>query len=225
MFESFFSNLSSMLSSVLTIVIIIIVINVLCLGFLAVKGKLTLVYLIIRDQVRLTFWFVWSTIKFFINHWRFASGLILFPFLYLVFYSALPDWAGVYMMQKELVSLFSSTMISATVVLLAQRKIKWLLRLAPVSTASITTIIAIFLYTENTYLVPQLIMQPFPLGLLALVLIPSIISIALAKKLYWMFKTRHQSDEAYLNTQGIINNQNPNLNPDYPDDPDENPPG
>nr|MDO8081857.1 hypothetical protein [Candidatus Freyarchaeota archaeon] len=222
MFESFFSNLSSMLSSVLTILIVVIAINVLCLGILVATGKITVAYLILRDQIRLTYRFVRSITKFFINHWEFASGLILFCVLYIVFYSALPDWAGAYTMQKQLVSFFSSTMISATVVLLAQRKIKWLLRLAPISTASITTIIAIYLYTESVYLVPQLTTQPFPLELLALVLIPSIISIALAKKLHWMVKTRHQSNEAYLNTQSIIKSQNPNSDPDYPDNPDEN---
>jgi hypothetical protein len=37
-----------------------------------------------------------------------------------------------------------------------------------------------------------------------------------------MIKTRRQSDKAYLNTQGITNDQNPNPGPDYQDDPDEN---
>lgn len=222
MFENFFSNLSSIISNVLAVVIVIIAINVLCLGILIAKGKITVAYLIIRDQMRLTYWFFRSTISFVINHWAFAFGLILLFFLYIVFYSALPDWAGVYTMQKQLVSLFSSIMISATVVLLAQRKMKWLLRLAPVSTASITTIIAIFLYTENTYLFPSMSMQPFPFGLLALVLIPSIISIALAQKLYWTIKTRHQLNEEYAN-QEITNNHNPDSDPDNSSNPYENP--
>ncbi|MEM3594831.1 MAG: hypothetical protein QXS27_08865, partial [Candidatus Jordarchaeaceae archaeon] len=136
------------------------------------------------------------------------------------FYSALPDWMGIYTMQRQLLSLFSSTMISATIVLLAKRKMKWLLRLAPVSTISIIAANAVFLYTERIQFLPQLTTQ-FPLELIALVLIPSIISIAAAKKLYWKIKTRHKLSKECMN-QEVNNSQNPATNPHYVSD-SENP--
>lgn len=222
MFEGFFSNLSSILSNILAITVVIVAINILCLVVLILKGRVGVAYLIVRDQLRLTYWLLKSTAKLIIKHWAIALGLILSFFLYVAFYTALPDWMGVYAMQKQWVSLFSSIMISATVVLLAKRKMKWLLRLAPVSTVSVTTIIAIFLYTESNYLVPQISMQPIPLGLLALVLIPSIISIALAKKFYWMAKTRHKLKEEYINQRA--NNYNPIFDSDFADNPTENTP-
>lgn len=223
MFEGFFSNLSSILSNVLAIIVVIVAINILCLVVLILKGRVAVAYLIIRDQLRLTYWLLKSTAKLFVKHWEIALGLILSLFLYVAFYSALPNWMSVYTMQKQWVSMFSSIMTSATVVLLAKRKIKWLLRLVPVSTVSITTIIAIFLYTESNYLVPQISTQPIPLGLLALVLIPSIISIALVKKFYWMVKTRHQLKVEYIN-QEATSNYNPILDQDFADNPTENTP-
>ncbi|MFB0561168.1 MAG: hypothetical protein ACETWM_08125 [Candidatus Lokiarchaeia archaeon] len=215
MFENFFSNITSILSTFIGIIVVIIIAYVFCLLLLYFKHDFLLYYML-RDQVRFIHWLIKSSANFLINHWRFVLTVSSFSAIYLVFYSALPGWTEVHTAQKHLVSLFSSTMITATAVVLAKRKMKWLLRLAPITTVSIATITAYYLYTESVYLVPQLTIQPFPLELVALVLIPSIIGIALSKKLYWRLKTRHQSNEVYLNPQGTISdNDNSNPNPSY----------
>lgn len=213
MFESFFSNISSTLNSILAIIIVIIVIYVICLCIFAIGLRKNFVfYFIMRDQIRLAHWLIRSTVKFYRYHWRFALGLYSFLTLYLVFYSALPGWADIHTLQKHLISIFSALMITTTAALLAKRKMKWSLRLAPTTTASITAIVAYYLYSESMYLVPQPLLQPFPLELVALIAVPSIITIALIKKLHWRIKTRHQSDEVYLNLQETTSNNNPNPN-------------
>lgn len=173
-----------------------------------------LFYYMLRDQVRFMKWLIKSSVKFLVNHWRFVLTVSSFSAIYLVFYSALPGWTEVHTAQKNLVSLFSSTMITASLVVLAKRKMKWLLRLAPITTVSIATITTYYVYTESMYLVPQLTIQQFPLELVALILIPLIIGIALSKKLYWRLKTRHQSNEVYLKPQETVKHHN-NSNPGY----------
>jgi hypothetical protein len=222
MFESFFSNLSSILYTILIIVIVLIAIYFLILGIITATGHIGTSYHIWRDTMFTIRWLIRGTVKLFRNHGEFMTGLTLFIISYVLFYCALPDWADAYTMQKYLVCLFSSVMISATGSMLVHRKMKWLLRLATVSLVSITAIIAIYLNNQNSYLIPQQTIQPFYFELLALVLILSIIGIALAKKLHWTIKTRRQPDEAYLNTQGITNNQSPDSELDYPDELDEN---
>ncbi len=223
MFESFFSNITSTLGTVFAIVVVIILVYIFCMCALYFKHDFLLYYML-RDQVRFMHWLLRSTYNFLRNHWRFVLTILSFSGLYLVFYSALPGWTEVHTVQKHLVSLFSSTMITATVVVLAKRKMKWSLRLAPISTVSITAIIVFYLYAESIYLVPNLNVQPFPFEIVALVLIPSIIGIALLNKLYWLMKTRHQSNEAYLNPQGTINgnSHSHSANPQYPSNPRAN---
>ena len=215
MFEGFLSSLGSVMVTVLILVVVVVVAYVLCVLAVYLKHDFLLYYML-RDQVRLARWLITSTINFYRYHWRFALGLLLFSGLYLLFYCALPGWTDVHTVQKHLVSLFSSTMITATAATLAKRRMKWLLRLAPITTVSTAGITAYYLYAESMYLVPQPA-PPFPLELVALAAVPAIVGVVLVRRLYWRIKTRREADTACLNPHEAAG---PNsVNPHHPGNP------
>jgi len=187
-FEWFLSNVTSILTSGFFIVVAIIVVYIFCLCVIWYRNDF-LFYYIMRDQVRLVKWLITSTATFFRNHWRFALVMFLFGGLYLAFYSALPGWTETHTLQKHMVSAYSSAVITATVVLLAKRKMSWALKLAPVTVVSTTGILVFYLHAESMTLTPQLT-QPLPLELVAVVLAPSIIGAALLRRLYLRMKTK-----------------------------------
>jgi len=214
LFEGFLSSLGSVLVTVLILVVVVVVAYVLCVLAVYFKHDFLLYYML-RDQVRLARWLITSIINFYRYHWRFALGLFLFSGLYLVFYCALPGWTDVHTVQKHLVSLFSSTMITTTAALLAKRRMKWLLRLAPITTVSTAGITAYYLYAESMYLVPQPAL-PFPLELVALAAIPAIVGAVLVRRLYWRIKTRHEADTAYPNPHEAAGPNSINPHPGNP---------
>ncbi|MHA1362730.1 MAG: hypothetical protein ACTSP1_09435 [Candidatus Freyarchaeota archaeon] len=215
MFEGFLSSLGSVLVTVLILVVVVVVAYVLCVLAVYLKHDFLLYYML-RDQVRLARWLIASIINFYRYHWRFALGLFLFSGLYLLFYCALPGWTDVHTVQKHLVSLFSSTMITATAATLAKRRMKWLLRLAPITTVSTAGITAYYLYAESMYLVPQPVL-PLPLELVAIAAIPAIVGAALARRLYWRIKTRRETDTAYPNLHEAASPSS--TNPHHPGNP------
>lgn len=213
MFENFLSNIASLLQSVLVIVIILILGYIFCLCLLWIRHDFLLYYML-RDQTRLVRWLINNTINFYKKHWRFTLGVFLFFTVHIVFYSALPGWNETHATQRLLISLYASTMITVTVAALARRKMKWALRLTPISTISITAILAYYLLTEGSYLIPQYI--PIPdLELIALVLIPSVITIAAFKKIRQQIATNHQQNQLFLSQDTNYNNHqnNPKQNP------------
>ncbi|MEX2723653.1 MAG: hypothetical protein Q6367_007130 [Candidatus Freyarchaeota archaeon] len=213
MFENFLSNIASILQSVLVIVIILVLGYIFCLCFLWSRHDFLLYYML-RDQTRLLRWLIKNTVNFYKKHWRFALGTFLFFTVYILFWSALPGWTETHTIQKILISLYASIMITATVATLAKRKMKWALRLTPISTTSITAILAYYLLTESFYLIPQYMRTP-ALEVIALVLIPSIITIAAFKKICQQIATKHQQNQLYLPQDTNYNNhqKNPKHNP------------
>ncbi|MEX2752361.1 MAG: hypothetical protein Q6366_010815 [Candidatus Freyarchaeota archaeon] len=213
MFENFLSNIASILQSVLVIVIILVLGYIFCLCFLWSRHDFLLYYML-RDQTRLLRWLIKNTVNFYKKHWRFALGTFLFFTVYILFWSALPGWTETHTIQKILISLYASIMITATVATLAKRKMKWALRLTPISTTSITAILAYYLLTESFYLIPQYMQTP-ALEVIALVLIPSIITIAAFKKICQQIATKHQQNQLYLPQDTNYNNhqKNPKHNP------------
>ncbi|MEM2136194.1 MAG: hypothetical protein QW261_15795 [Candidatus Jordarchaeaceae archaeon] len=213
MFENFLSNIASILQSVLVIVIILVLGYIFCLCFLWSRHDFLLYYML-RDQTRLLRWLIKNTVNFYKKHWRFALGTFLFFTVYILFWSALPGWTETHTIQKILISLYASIMITATVATLAKRKMKWALRLTPISTTSITAILAYYLLTESFYLIPQYMQTP-ALEVIALVLIPSIITIAAFKKICQQIATKHQQNQLYLPQDTNYNNHqnNPKHNP------------
>ncbi|MBS7249525.1 MAG: hypothetical protein KIH08_02875 [Candidatus Freyarchaeota archaeon] len=206
MFESFLSNIASILQSVLVIVIILVLGYIFCLCLLWVRHDFLLYYML-RDQTRLVRWLINNTINFYKKHWRFALGVFFFFTVYTLFYSALPGWTETHTTQRLLISLYASTMTTATVATLVKRKMKWALRLTPTSTISITAILAYYLLTEGSYPIPQYTQTPAP-ELVALVLIPSIITIAAFKKIRQQIK--YQQKQLYPNPQDAIHNNQVN---------------
>ncbi len=213
MFENFLSNIVSLLQSVLVIVIILVLGYILCLCLLWVRHDFLLYYML-RDQTRLARWVINNTINFYKKHWRLALGVFLFFTVYTLFYSALPGWTETHTKQRLLISLYASTMITATVATLAKRKIKWTLRLTPISTISVTAILAYYLLTEGSYPIPQNMQTPV-LELIAIALIPSIITVAALKKIRRQIATKHQQNQLYPPQDTNYNNHqnNPKRNP------------
>ncbi|MHA1210217.1 MAG: hypothetical protein ACTSP1_13715 [Candidatus Freyarchaeota archaeon] len=207
MFEWFLSNVTSILTSGFFIVVAIIVVYIFCLCVIWYRNDF-LFYYIMRDQVRLVKWLISSTATFFRNHWRFALVVFLFGGLYLAFYSALPGWTETHTLQKHMVSAYSSAVITATMVLLAKRKMSWALKLAPVTVVSTTGILMFYLHAESMTLTPQLT-QPLPLELVAVVLAPSIIGASLLRRLYLRIKTKRTDVYLPQNTLSPTNSYDP----------------